>query len=68
MRFHSVKTAIEPFDVAGLSDRSRRNWYPVKADDLFGAANKLLGASRAEIEKLLNRSGFFEAEYSQRPT
>ena len=58
---------IEPFDVAGLSDHNRRNWFPVKADDLFGAANKL-GASRAEIEKLLSRFGFFEPEYSQRPT
>jgi FADH2 O2-dependent halogenase len=62
-----IRRAIEPFDVAGLSDRSRRNWYPVKAGDLFGAANKL-GASRIEIEKLLSRSGFFEAEYSQRST
>lgn len=54
-----IRRAIEPFDVAGLSDRSRRNWYPVKAEDLFGAANRL-GANRAEIEKLLSRSGFFE--------
>jgi tetracycline 7-halogenase / FADH2 O2-dependent halogenase len=52
-----IQRAIEPFDVAGLSDRSRRNWYPVKAEDLFGAAGKL-GASHAEIEKLLSRSGF----------
>src|SRR5262249_38707189 len=54
-----IQRVIKPFDVAGLSDCSRRNWYPVKADDLFGAADKL-GASRAEIEKLLSRSGFFE--------
>jgi len=53
-----IRLAIEPFDVAGLGDRSRRNWHPVKAGDLFGAANKL-GASRAEIEKLLSRSGFY---------
>ena len=53
-----IRRAIEPFDVAGLGDRGRRNWHPVKAGDLFGAANKL-GASRAEIEKLLSRSGFY---------
>ena len=41
-----IRRAIEPFDVAGLSDRGPRNWYPVKAGDLFGAANKL-DASRA---------------------
>jgi FADH2 O2-dependent halogenase len=52
-----IQRVIEPFDVAGLGDRSRRNWYPVKAEDLFDAAYKL-GPSRAEIEKLLSRSGF----------
>jgi hypothetical protein len=41
-----------------LGDCSRCNWYPVKAGDLLGAAHKL-GADRAEIEKLLSRSGFF---------
>ena len=53
-----IQRIIEPFDVAGLSDCHRRNWYPVKAADLFGAADKL-GVSRAEIENLLNRSSFF---------
>jgi FADH2 O2-dependent halogenase len=53
-----IQRVIEPFNVAGLSDNKRRNWYPVKAEDLFDAAHKL-GASRAEIEKLLSRSGFF---------
>lgn len=49
--------AIEPFDVAGLNDRGRRNWYPVLADDLLSAAGKL-GASRSEIEEMLTDSGF----------
>ncbi|HEY6401863.1 MAG TPA: hypothetical protein VI479_10670 [Blastocatellia bacterium] len=52
-----IQRGIDPFDVVGLSDRSRRNWYPVKTEDLFGAAGKL-GASHMEIEKLLSRSGF----------
>jgi FADH2 O2-dependent halogenase len=53
-RIHRI---IEPFDVAGLGDRSRRNWYPVDAADLLNAAGKL-GASRGEVQELLDRSGF----------
>jgi len=50
--------AIEPLDVAGLGDPSRRNWHPVLADDLLAGADKL-SATRAEIERLLERSGFY---------
>jgi hypothetical protein len=53
-----IQWAIEPIDVAGLSDLNRRNRYPVKVEDLFGAAGKLC-ASRAEIEKLISDSCFF---------
>ncbi len=53
-----IRQAIEPFDVAGLCDRSRRNWYPVDASDLLEAAHKL-HAPREEIEKMLSQSGFF---------
>lgn len=49
---------IEPVDVAGLGDRKRRNWFPVEAEDLLGAANKL-EATPEEIQALLRRSGFF---------
>ena len=52
-----IDRAIEPFDVAGLRDRSRRDWYPVRADDLL-AASARLQATGAEIERLLERSGF----------
>ena len=48
---------IEPFNVAGLSDPDRRNWYPVDAEDLFRGASKL-GATHDEISQLLDRSGF----------
>jgi len=48
----AIARAIEPLDVIGLSDRSRRNWYPVLADDLVAARHKL-GATRAEIEAML---------------
>ncbi len=49
-----IAEAISPLDVIGLSDRSRRNWYPVEARDLLDGAPKLR-ATRAEIEELLKR-------------
>jgi len=52
----SVRAAIEPFDVIGLNDESRRNWYPVEAKDLFDNAHKL-GATRGEMEEMLDRTG-----------
>jgi hypothetical protein len=52
----SVRRAIEPFDVIGLADTSRRNWYPVLAEDLVAARHKL-GATREEIEGILESSG-----------
>jgi FADH2 O2-dependent halogenase len=53
-----ILAAIEPFNVAGLGEAKRRNWYPVEAGDLFNAAGKL-GASRDEIHALLERCGFY---------
>ena len=52
-----IDRAIEPFDIAGLRDRSRRDWYPVLAADLIAGAPKL-GATPHEIDRLLARSGF----------
>jgi FADH2 O2-dependent halogenase len=52
-----IDRAIEPFDVAGLGDRARRDWYPVRADDLVAAAPKL-GATPEEVGRLLQRCGF----------
>ena len=52
-----IDRAIEPFDAAGLLDRSRRDWYPVRAADLLAAAPKL-DASAEEIHGLLARCGF----------
>ena len=43
--------------MAGLGDRGRRDFYPVRAEDLLGGARKL-GATRSEIEGLLARCGF----------
>ena len=55
--FADIDRAIEPFDTAGLRDRSRRDWYPVLAADLVAGAPKL-GATANEIGLLLARSGF----------
>lgn len=52
-----ILRAIEPFNVAGLGERRRRNWYPVKAEDLLRAAPKL-GAGAEEIRRLMVRCGF----------
>lgn len=53
----TIDAAIAPFDLAGLGDRSRRDWYPVLADDLVAARHKI-NASAAEIAALLERCGF----------
>ena len=55
--FTRIDRAIEPFDVAGLGDRARRDWYPVRADDLVAAAPKL-DATAEEVGRLLQRCGF----------
>ncbi|MBM3839682.1 MAG: FAD-dependent oxidoreductase [Verrucomicrobia bacterium] len=53
----NVFDAIAPLDSAGLCDRARRNWYPMKAEDLLAAAPKF-GVDVAEIKGLLRRNGF----------
>jgi len=53
----AVYDAIEPLDVVGISDRSRRNWHPVEAEPLFAARGKL-DATREEIGAMLVRSEF----------
>src|SRR5262249_42330309 len=55
-----IDRAIEPFDVAGLLDRTRRDWYPVRAEDLFAAATRL-SATTGDIRQLLERTGFVTA-------
>jgi tetracycline 7-halogenase / FADH2 O2-dependent halogenase len=58
--FARIDRAIEPFDIAGLRDRTRRDWYPVLAEDLISGASKL-EASTEDIDRLLARSGFTAA-------
>jgi len=52
-----IDSAIEPFDVAGLLDRSRADWYPARGEDLMASAWKLQ-ATAEDIDALLERCGF----------
>lgn len=52
-----ILRAIQPFNVAGLGNPERRNWYPVDAADLLRSAHKL-GVSRGDVLQLLERCGF----------
>lgn len=56
----AIRQTIEPLDVIGLGDASRRNWYPADPADLYASAHKL-GATRSEIDALLQRSGLTAA-------
>lgn len=52
----AITEAIDPINVAGLNDHSRRNWYPVDLTDLQNNRRKLV-ASEAEIAEMLQRCG-----------
>jgi tetracycline 7-halogenase / FADH2 O2-dependent halogenase len=52
-----IDQAVEPFDIAGLLDRTRKDWFPVLADDLVRNRSKL-DATVNQIHGLLERSGF----------
>ena len=57
-----IDAAIEPFDTAGLLDASRRDWYPVRADDLLASAAKF-DATREEVLALLARTGMLATRH-----
>ena len=54
----NIYSLVDRIDVAGLCARPANHCYPVRAEDLFANAPKV-GASHAEIEALLTRSGFY---------
>lgn len=56
-RGRSFGAALEPFDLAGLTDGLRGNWHPALASDLFANASKI-PASEVEIKDMLARCGF----------
>lgn len=52
----AITEAIDPINVAGLNDSSKRNWYPVDLTDLQKGRRKLT-ASEPEITEMLHRCG-----------
>lgn len=52
----SIREAIKPLDVAGLTDQSRHPWYPARATDLLNNASKL-GSTVPEITEMLHQCG-----------
>jgi len=57
-----IYETIEPFDIAGLTDRSRKNWYPVRAGDMLRNADKL-NTTGEHIGKILQKSSFLKKPY-----
>jgi FADH2 O2-dependent halogenase len=55
-----ANVAIRPIDVAGLSDPTRRNWFPVDARDLVRGAAKLQ-STPAQVREMLGRAGVLPA-------
>jgi tetracycline 7-halogenase / FADH2 O2-dependent halogenase len=52
----AVHNAIEPYNVAGFGDARRRNWYPVRPDDLLSSARKVQ-SSEKEVALMLQKCG-----------
>ena len=55
--FRVIDEPIQPIDVAGLGDETRRGWFPARAEDLIAAASKL-DVTAAEMRTFLIRCGF----------
>jgi tetracycline 7-halogenase / FADH2 O2-dependent halogenase len=51
-----IHQAIQPWNLAGLGDCRRENWYPVHAEDLLNGASKL-NVTYEEIARMLERCG-----------
>jgi len=51
-----IRRGIERFDVAGLTDQTRNNWFPARAADLFESCDKLR-ATPQDIGEMLRRCG-----------
>jgi FADH2 O2-dependent halogenase len=55
--FTRACSQIERYDLAGLLDKGRQNWHPVREEDLFSNAWKI-PATREEIQSMLARCEF----------
>ena len=48
-----IAAAVDPYNVAGLCDAAKRNWYPVHPQDTIRAAGKL-GVTAARVRQALD--------------
>jgi len=53
----AVYTDVEPFNIAGLCDPAKRNWYPVDLEDVVRGAAKL-ERSPEEVRQFFERMGW----------
>lgn len=53
----AVRRLVEPFNLGGLCDDSKRNWYGCDAADLYAAAGKIQSTPEA-LRAMLQRCGF----------
>jgi FADH2 O2-dependent halogenase len=60
-----INMLVEPFDAAGLLDRSRRDWYPVQTEDLLASASKF-DVTADDIYGMLARCGFAVSHHSSK--
>jgi len=51
---NKILKTIEPFNISGLADPLKRNWYPVVLEELFRSATKLR-STESEIREMLLR-------------
>ena len=51
---NKILKTIEPFNISGLADPLKRNWYPVVLEELYRSATKLR-STKSEIREMLLR-------------
>ena len=56
----AIREAVEPLNIAGLSDASKANWYGVDLQDTIRGAAKL-GVTETAVREMLERSGCLPA-------
>ncbi len=56
----AIETGIEPFNLAGLCQPKKRNWYPCDLQELYEAAHRI-PATRSQIDAMLRDCGMSPA-------
>lgn len=57
----TIAEAIAPFDIAGLCDKRRHPWYPVRIEDLYAGQEKL-EVNHSDLDDMLVRCGLRASE------